>query len=217
MQPNKAFSHWGGMATLVTVLLVLGVLSVGLIALGMASGDGGTDDGEMTGHACVTIGSDGDLAAGDFVRDGSLRRATERQTVCRPHDELDHPRLVQALVDVRPLPVVLAVLGCLIGLRRVIEGTRDDGPFSTEAVYRLRRLRPWATAFVFAGVTAYWALGGVADDLVADASWPSDAGMLWPPLGTYVAFTVLARVCEFGTSQRMAAYERGQAVVAEGL
>jgi hypothetical protein len=121
----------------------------------------------MTGHACVTIGSDAEPTDGDFARDGSLRRAVDREIVCRPHDALDHPRLVQALVDVRGLPVALAVLGCLIGLRRVIEGTRD-------------------------------------------------AGMLWPPLGTYVAFTIFARVCEFGTSQRMAAYERGQAVGAQG-
>jgi hypothetical protein len=36
------------------------------------------------------------------------------------------------------------------------------------------------------------------------------------PLGTYIAFTVLARVCELGTSQRMAAYERGRVANAEG-
>ena len=216
MQPNKAFTHWGAMATLVTAALVLGVLFVGLIAFGMVSGDGGTEDGEMTGHACVTIGSDGELTGTDFARDGSLRRAADREIVCRPHDALDHPRAVQALVDVRPLPIVLAVLGCLIGLRRVVEGTRDDGPFSTEAVHRLRRLRPWATGFVLAGVTTNWALGGVANDLVADASWPDDVGMLWPSIVTYLAFTVLASVCEFGTSQRMAAYERGLAASTEG-
>lgn len=204
------------MATLVTTALVLAVVSVGLIALAVITGTDGTDDGAMTGHACVTIGPDADLDDADFVRDGSLRRATHRETVCRPHDELDHPRLVQAVVDVHQLPIVLAVLGCLVGLRRVIEGTRDDGPFSTEAVHCLRRLRPWATAFVFTGVAAYWALGGIANDLVADESWPSEVGMFWPAIVTYLAFTVFATVCESGTSQRMAAYERGRVASAEG-
>jgi hypothetical protein len=205
MQPNKAFTHWGAMATLVTTALVLTTILLGFLAIAAVFGDGGTDDGAMTDHACVTIGSEGELTDADFVRDGSLRRATDRQVVCRPHDAFEHPRLVQALVDVHALPVVLAVLGCLIGLRRVIDATRDDGPFSSAAAHRLRRLRPWATALVLAGVAASWALGGVADDVVADASWPGEAGMLWPTLGTYVAFTILARVCEFGTSQRMAA------------
>jgi len=41
-------------------------------------------------------------------------------------------------------------------------------------------------------------------------------GMLWPSIVTYLAFTVLASVCEFGTSQRMAAFERGRTVGAEG-
>lgn len=212
MQRNKAFTHWGAMATLVTAALVLAVVAVGLVAIGVITGTDGTEDGAMTGHACVTIDRGADLADADFTRQGPLQRATDRETVCRPHDALDHPRVVQALVDVRPLPVVLAVLACLIGLRRVIEGTRDDGPFSSEAVHRLRRLRPWATAFVLVGVTADWALEGVANDLVADASWPDDVGMFWPSIATYLAFTCFANVCEFGTSQRMAAFERGQTV-----
>ena len=212
MQPNKAVSRWGFLASLVTAALVLAAVSIALVAIGMIAGTGGTDDHAMSEHVCVTVGSDGRLTEEDFVRDGSLRRATDRETVCRPYDSLDHPRLVQALVDVRPLPIVLAVLACLIGLRRVTEGTRDDGPFSTEAVHRLRSLRPWATAYVVIGFTAYWALGGAANDVVADASWPSDAKLFWPAIGTYIAFTIFTSICELGTSQRMDAYERGRSV-----
>ncbi|KAA1380015.1 hypothetical protein [Aeromicrobium fastidiosum] len=210
MQPNKAVSRWGFMASLVTAALVLATVSVAFIGFAVIAGTGGTEDGTMREHACVTIGSDDRMTEDDFARDGSLLRATDRETVCRPYDALGHPRLVQALVDVRPLPIVLAALACLIGLRRVVEGTRDDGPFSTEAVHRLRRLRPWATAYALAGATVYWALGGVANDVVADASWPSDVGLFWPAIGTYVAFTIGVAVFDLGTSQRMDAHERGR-------
>lgn len=210
MQPNRAATPWGAMSTLVTAAVVLATMFVGLVLLAAVFGSGGTDDGSMDGHACVTIDRSDELTDSDFGRDGSLRTATSEQTVCRSHEALGRPRVVQAVADSSPLPAAVAVLGLLIGLRRVVEGTRDDGPFSTEAAYRLRRLRPWATSFVLAGFTASWALSGVANDLVADESWPDGAGMLWPSIVTYLALTLFARVCEFGTAQRMAAFDRGQ-------
>jgi hypothetical protein len=209
MQPNRAFTHWGAMATVVTIALVLATIAVGFTLLSLWSFDGGTEDGALTDHVCVTTARTSP-ADDDFAEDGAVLRATVREVVCRPHDAIDHPRMVQALVDLRSLPIVLAILGSLVALRRVIELTRDDGPFSSEAVRLLRRLRWWATAFVVVGVTGSWALRGVANDLVANASWP-EYEVFWPAVGTFVGLTIASGFCEFGTSQRMAAFERGRA------
>ncbi|MBD8607495.1 DUF2975 domain-containing protein [Aeromicrobium sp. CFBP 8757] len=209
MQPNRATTHWGAMATVVTIALVLATIVVALGLLSLTSLDGGTDDGALEDHACVTVDR-ASPADDDFAEDGQLRRATVREVVCRPHDELDRPLAVQALVDLRALPIVLAVLGSLVAVHRVIERTRDDGPFSNEAVRLIRRLRWWAAAFVLVGVTASWVLTGVANDLVANESWP-EYGAFWPVVGTFVGLSVAAGLCEFGTTQRMTAYERGAA------
>ena len=210
MQPNRATTHWGAMATVVTIALALTVvvLVLAVFAVVFGGGGGGTDDDALSDHACVTIDRPSP-ADDDFSRDGSVLRATVSDVVCRPHDELDHPRAVQALIDVRSFPIVLAVLAGLVGLRRVIERTRDDGPFSSEAVRLIRQLRWWAAGFVLVGTTGSWALRGVANDLVANESWPENDSF-WPVVGTFVALSVAAGLCEFGTTQRMTAFDRGR-------
>lgn len=200
MQPNRAATPWGGVATLVTVTLVIAAVVAVFGTLSLLNQDGGTEDGAMYGHVCVTIDQD-DIDDGDFSGDGPARRASDREIVCRSYDSLDHPWLVQRLVDLRGLPVLLAVTGCLVGLLRVVERTRDEGPFSAEAVRGLERLRPWATVLVLLGTIGYWVLGGIANDLVANASWP-DSGSFWPTVGTFVGFSAVIRLCEFGRSQK---------------
>jgi hypothetical protein len=202
------------MASLVTAALVITTILIGFVAISLAQGNGGTEDGALRDHVCITVDRGDSLADDDFTKDGPVLRATERETVCRPQAWFDHPRVVQALVDARPVPVLLAVLACLIGLRHVIESTRDDGPFSSEAARRLARLRWWAAGFVLAGVTGSWVLRGVANDVVADASW-SDYGTVWPAIATFIGVTIAGMICESGASQRMTAYARGRASVTD--
>lgn len=207
MQPNRAVTPWGGVATLVTVALVIATVLIGASALSLFDGDGGTDDGAMVDHVCVTIDR-GYVDDRDFSGDGPVRRASDREIVCRSYDSLAHPWLVQRLVDLRALPIVLAVIGCLVGLRRVVERTRDEGPFSPEAVRGLERLCPWATVLVLLGTSASWVLGGIADDLVANASWPEPT-FFWPTVGTFVGLSAAIRLCGLGARRSTAASERG--------
>ena len=82
--------------------------------------------------------------------------------------------------------------------------TREQGPFSAEAVRLLGQFRWQATLIVVLATLAHWVVRGTTADLVANASWP-DVDLLWTPFATLIVATFAMRVCRFGMQQSASA------------
>lgn len=213
MQPNKAATPWGAVSTLVAVGIALALVYLGAIVVAAVPGSGLTLGSSLDEHICVTVAADDvmvdDTSFSQPDRDG-VRRAPTREDVCRDLDEFDHPAAVRALSVGASAPLPIAVLLLLLGLRRIVRRTWDDGPFTTAAAQMLSQFRWSATLTVFIAVTVRWVLDGIAGDLVVDRPWGSP-GFLWPTLGTFLGVMFIAGVCQFGAHQRRDAYQRGLA------
>lgn len=98
----------------------------------------------------------------------------------------------------------------LLGFRRIIRRTRDEGPFSPEAVRLLSGWHWRAGAAVAVAGFAHWAVEGLTNDLVFNAKWP-DHPSIWSAVAAVVAVRVFVEICESGIRQRQDAYERGLA------
>ena len=211
MQPNQAESRWGLLPTIVTVLTVLTSLLVGAYVLSAVPGSFVQIGSTLEDHACTTITDReediDDDSFGPPDADGR-QTAVRSRVVCAPYDQLAHPEAARLVAGADGLPIVGTVLGLLLALAHLMRRTREEGPFSPEAIHRLRRFRWWAGGAVLVAVTGQWVVKGVAADLVADASWPS-VDFLWPVGVTILGATLLVGACELGLRQMQEAYERG--------
>jgi hypothetical protein len=213
MEPNSPVTPWGAASTIVTVLTWLAAIWTALLILVTIPATDWSAP-PIDGHVCttVTVADDEDISEDAFGAPDANgnRTAPVRESVCKPEGRLSHPTLAHSLSNATFLPLGLAAIGLTLALRRVITRSRDEGPFSPEAVRLLRPLRWQAPFAVMAAVIVSWVLSGISADLIADASWQR-WNFLYPPLGAFLAIASISAVCEFGARQRQDAYDRGVA------
>ncbi len=196
---------------IVTVLTVLTGLLVGTYALSAVPGSFVQMGSTLEDHVCTTINErEEDIDDDSFGPPDADGRQTaiRSRVVCTPDDELSHPRLARFVVGLDGLTIAGTILGLLLALAHLMRRTREEGPFSPEAIHRLHRFRWWAGGIVLAGVIGHWVVKGVAADLVAGASWPR-VDFLWPVAVTILLASLLVGACELGMRQKQEAYERG--------
>lgn len=214
MHPDKTATQWGAIAPVTTILTVLVGLWAAFAAVAMIpSSYAFAGDFALYEHVCTTVPHqdiyDYEDAFGAPDAEG-VRSAALGEAFCKPFDAFEHPVGARLLVAAETWTIAIPALILLLGCRRIIRRTRDEGPFSAEAVRLLDGSRWPATGIVAVAVFSHWTVQGVANDLVAGASWP-DLPPLWLIVLTYFVVKGLIGVCQSGIRQSQSAYERGLA------
>lgn len=210
MQPNKPATPWGSLAKLVTGAIVICALVAGASLMTIVPGTGWSSGSGLEDHLCVTTNNDlssDESLFGSYNNDG-IATAPTGHMMCKSYDDFSYATGARLLSGVEGLPIVLAVLGLLIGFRRIISKTWAAGPFHGDTVRLLDRFRWWVAGALGAALLIDWTIRGLKLRLLSDEPW-SGAGFLFTVPLAWVIVTLISGVCAFGARQREEAFRRG--------
>lgn len=212
MQPNKARTPWGFVASLTTVLIVGATLVIIVSLLALIPSSGWSKGDALEGHMCVTTPTDvlenEDESAFSRPDPDGVRTATTQLAHCKAYDAFGHSYGAQVLDQIEGTPTAIAVLGLALGLRRIINRTRDDGPFQPEAVRLLRGFRWWVAGALGAALVIEGILRGIRERLLTDELWPG-LDFVGPVVVAFILAHAVLALCDFGVRQREDAARHG--------
>ncbi len=214
MQPNKTPTPWGAVTWLVTLAGAIAALGIGFTVLALIPSSGWSMGDSLEEQMCVTTSQsetlyDDESTFGKPTSD-NVRTATAERVYCKPYDAFEHPYAARALDQVEGVLPAVAFLGVMLGLRRIIKQTWENGPFHQDTVRRLSRFRWWATGAIGVALIGDWVLNGIELQLLTDEMWP-DMWFVQPTVIGLLAMTAVVMVCDFGARQRHEAWEQGRA------
>jgi hypothetical protein len=162
---------------------------------------------------CVTAPAsdtlyDSEDSFGKATSDGVRTAATER-VYCKPYNAFQHSYAARVLDQFSGTVRLFAFFGSMLGLRRIIKQTWENGPFHQDTVRRLSRFRWWATGAFGIALIGDWVLNGIELQLLTDEMWPGPS-FVEHTVFVLLALTVAVMVCDFGARQRHQAWEQGR-------
>jgi hypothetical protein len=192
MQPNRSRTPWGWVASVATyVAVATGILiGIGLLAL-LPTGSFSADD-SLDEHMCVTISRNAlydDESAFGKADANHVRSAETGRAYCKAYDDFEHPYAARMLSQYGGTPMLIAVFGIALTLRRIIERTWDSGPFHVDAIRLFDRFRWWAAGAVAAATAIQWVCKGIRVQLLTDEPWP-DLSIPWLVVIVWIALTL---------------------------
>ncbi|WP_332644347.1 hypothetical protein [Aeromicrobium sp.] len=213
MQPNKSTTPWGAVAWLVTLAAALAAAVMGIVLLTLIPSSGFTMGDSLEEQMCIIAPTGDEMfeyenSFGKTTSDG-VRTATAERAYCKPYDEFEHPYAARVLDQVSGTIRLIAFVGSMMVLRRIIKQTWENGPFHQDTVRRLSRFRWWATGAIGIALIGDWVLNGIELQLLTDEMWPGPS-FVEHTVFVLLALTAVVMVCDFGSRQRHEAWEQGR-------
>lgn len=214
MQPNKSWSPWRNVSSVVMFFAVGSAILLGLSLLALLPASGiSTGDG-LEDHVCITTSRGGeDLYEDDSTfgkaSSNGVRSSEVGHMHCKAYDDFDHPYAAHLLAQSDGMPMLIAFVGLMFALRGIINRTWESGPFHVDAVRLLDRFRWWATGAVAVAVAMQWVFKGIELQLLTDEPWPG-LGIPWTVIVVWVALTLATTYCETVARRRGDGPSHGQ-------